>query len=56
MGQTEKRRGANGRWKVGFIDEVVKYAKKHSNALAIRKYGISSSTFYGWLRRPRYRQ
>lgn len=52
----KKKKGENGHWLDSFVDEVVAYASKNGNAPACRKFGVPQTTFYGWMRRPKYKR
>ena len=52
----EKKKGANGRWLDSYIEKVVVYAAKYGKAIACRKFGVPQMTFYGWMRRPKYKK
>lgn len=52
----KKKKGENGRWLDWFIDKVVVYAADHGNAAACRKFDVPQMTFYGWVRRPKYKK
>lgn len=44
-------RSENGYYLPVFVDQVLEYAKDHSDAEAMRQFKVAHSTFYGWKRR-----
>ncbi len=46
-------RTENGRYIAVYVEQVLEYAKEHSNAEAMRQFEVAHSTFYTWLRNSR---